>query len=68
MDMKLIGRCKECKYWLHDKGGIGLCTCEKFVFVDEPEKTPKDGIAYHDTDGYQTEFETGEDFGCIHFK
>jgi hypothetical protein len=63
-------RCKNCKYWetsLLNSKGAGDCCNEKFVYTGE-KKTPKDGLGYWDNEGYDAGFETGEDFGCIHWE
>lgn len=77
------GTCKDCKGWIrhtvHRLGrpldrytSFGTCTSLKFVDVsnlDSDDKwPPKDGVAYSDNESYEAWFETGEDFGCIHFE
>lgn len=48
----------------------GNCSNDKFVYTDGTDKSvpPIDGLGYWDHDGYDAGFETGENFGCIHFK
>lgn len=70
--------CKSCTFWERygDAGDIeyhgahaGMCKCDRFVDAnDTSEKVPKDGLRYWDYEGYSAGFETGEDFGCIHWK
>jgi len=54
--------CKNCTHWEKNN-----CDCDKFVYegYDEP---PIDGLVYWDYESYSAGFETGEQFGCIHFK
>lgn len=58
----------------HKEGEIfkssGNCSNDKFVYTDGMDKSepPIDGLGYWDYDGYYAEFETGANFGCIHFK
>jgi hypothetical protein len=66
--------CKDCEHWTRDTTGlfeprflIGSCDCEKFVYTGG-DTTPVDGLGYEDGEGYMAGFETGELFGCIHFK
>ena len=70
--------CKNCEYWSKkepkyegDAKNAGVCSNDKFVFIgiyDESEKLPDDGLSYWDFDNYFAEFNTGKDFGCIHFE
>ena len=73
-------RCITCKHWTKytDKYDVerfathsGECRNDKFVYndstLDNGVETPKDGLMYWDGEGYQAYFNTGEDFGCIHW-
>lgn len=70
--------CKNCIFWERYKeaGDIesrgehaGICNSAKFIDAnDSCEKVPKDGLRYWDYEGYSAGFETGENFGCIHWK
>jgi len=70
MEVKL---CKTCKYWEKYKDGeftsrgfyAGKCSNAAFVY---DEATPKNGLSYWDYESYRAGFETGEDFGCIHWE
>lgn len=69
--------CKKCKYWTRisekyaDKR-YGNCNCEKFIYddvcSDNIPKLKNDCLLYSDYESYRADFETGENFGCIHFK
>jgi hypothetical protein len=69
--------CKHCAYWerYSDAFNIkyhgphaGECSCDKFTYSDDDSKVSRDGLQYWDYDGYSAGFETGELFGCVHFK
>lgn len=75
--------CKNCKFWkrksdivgpkkiiVFRKPPAGDCKSQKFVDAnDKPnDSCPKAGLRYWDYDGYSCGFETGPNFGCIHFK
>lgn len=73
--------CKNCKHWERHKddvltrlGGIkknGYCNHEKFLYSDEStneELEAGDTLNYWDYENYGAGFETGENFGCIHFE
>jgi hypothetical protein len=74
------GRCGSCEHWVRftDVGAIkfhgaysGKCKSPKFVYCGAnqktPQKTPKDGLSYWDYESYAAGFDTGEDFGCVHW-
>lgn len=65
----MIGTCKDCKYWTRrfDPRWAGICDCSKFAYSGGGERKEKDGLFYWDAEGYSAGFNTGEDFGCIHF-
>jgi len=64
--------CKDCKYWRRNSGDfngevfMGSCSSDKLVH--DPHKPEKDQLTYADYEEYSAFLETGEDFGCIHFK
>jgi hypothetical protein len=66
-------KCKNCKHWKrHEYGrnGFGNCNCDKFIdeSADRCEiEFSTDCLLISDFEQYQAEFETGENFGCIHF-
>ena len=67
--------CKNCKYWTQHVGPykdthFGSCSNEKFVytFTSLNKDVPDDGLGYWDEECYKAYFETGENFGCIHFE
>lgn len=48
---------------------FGTCAHEAFVYDSiwqEREDLPKNGLVYEDYEGFAANFQTGEDFGCIH--
>jgi hypothetical protein len=61
-----VGHCKDCKWWCHR-----ACDCPKVVYFGKQWEGPKDsppdcaGIREGDID---TEFQTGPEFGCIHYE
>ena len=65
-------KCMNCRYW--DRGGyknylVGTCKNDKFVYTGDGEyETQVDGLGYWDSESYAAGFETGQDFGCIHFE
>lgn len=71
-----LGRCATCKHWrryteevdvnYHGKHA-GVCNSNSFVYDDGPQ-TPKDGLKYWDYEGYSAGFNTGEEFGCVHWE
>jgi hypothetical protein len=67
-----MSTCKTCQHWKRntdswDAPHAGSCSSPKFEYADGND-VPKDGLAYSDYEGYWASFETGEDFGCIHWK
>jgi len=66
--------CKKCKFWERNKGTgnhIGKCSCNNFVDNSRGEIMnlnfeKKDFLLYSDFESYQADFETMENFGCIH--
>ena len=73
---KIIGTCKECKWWLPYEEAFGQCLgC--WLVGTEGMKVPyqKDMVAFSETgvkcnysDDYFAMAITGEDFGCIHWE
>ena len=64
-----MNTCKDCFYW-YPLGTMsaGSCHSDKFVYLPDCDTLPADGLAYWDNDGDGAEFETGPDFGCIHWQ
>lgn len=65
------GRCKTCQHWSQapcNTKPLGLCACPKFVYEKFDEETQADGLYYWDYEGYSAGFETGPDFGCVHWE
>jgi hypothetical protein len=71
-------RCKNCTHWKKnldnpdrfDKWGGG-CESEKFTYegtggLERPRTD--DMLVYGDYEGYSADFDTGPEFGCIHFE
>jgi hypothetical protein len=61
-------RCKTCKYWVPEEKTSGSCSCDKFVYTGEGAETPIDGLGFWDVDSCSAAFETGENFGCLHYE
>ena len=66
-------RCGTCKHWCRykekfdrDYHGEHAGLCGNKVFV-EGANPGKDGLAYWDHEGYSAGFNTGENFGCVHW-
>jgi len=63
-------RCKNCKHWeiVKQRTEIscrtGHCLSWKISYCIFNES---DSAMYYDSEDYNANFETGEDFGCIHF-
>jgi hypothetical protein len=72
-----MGTCKECEFWENIKRGyfieggdwfVKACTCPKLKqTLKEPEKDEL-AVDVFDDQGMKLYFQTGQDFGCIHFK
>ena len=73
--------CKNCSLWYAKgddfgyKDNHGYCDSDKFMYggewdseVTDEYLKKNDGLIYEDCEGYAASFETGENFGCIHFK
>ena len=69
------GRCGTCKHWWRYTDGFdvkyhgdrtGVCISDKFRYCAAPP-TPRDGLRYWDHEGFSAGFDTGEDFGCVHW-
>lgn len=72
-------KCADCVFWKRDEifdwrtetasdAPYGYCNNSKFVYTGDGDKTPEDGLGYWDCESYKAGFQTGENFGCIHFK
>jgi hypothetical protein len=67
----MTGRCVTCRYWKRCTDEFtgpyaGTCSCEKFIY-EAGDKLPKDALTYWDYESYAAGFETGENFGCVHW-
>lgn len=56
--------CKNCEHWFKD---TRTCDSTAFVYTGNGEPMPNYGLGYWDTDSYHAGFQTGENFGCIHW-
>lgn len=72
----MTGRCGTCKHWTRyaDEFDVsyygkhaGYCISNKFVYSDPATETPHDGLLYWDGESYGAGFNTGENFGCVHW-
>ena len=71
------GRCGTCKHWTRFSPDdfdseyygpyAGLCKSDKFVYAGETTITLHDGLLYWDGEDYSAGFNTGENFGCVHW-
>ena len=71
-----LGRCGTCKHWrrytekfeveYHGKHA-GTCNSNQFVYDEGRPQPPQAGLRYWDYEGYSAGFDTGEDFGCVHW-
>ena len=75
------GRCKDCVFWkeltdpdhiglfFENYGGLGKCSCKKFIFFDRFQDSCEfDGFYYYDYEDYKGGFYSAFLFSCIHFK
>lgn len=65
-----MNTCKDCLCWkdvhtVEDGFLVGLCDSPKIKYGI---MTEKDRASPNDCEGYHASFETGEDFGCVHWK
>ncbi len=69
-------RCRTCKNWArhtqkfdieHHGKHVGICSSKAFVYTGQSNIINVDGLGYWDVESYHAGFETGEDFGCIHW-
>ena len=73
----MTGRCGTCKHWTRysaDDFRIGYhgshagdCSSDKFQYGIQTYNTPIDGLLYWDRKDKGAEFNTGENFGCVHW-
>lgn len=67
-------KCQECVFWnqIQNRQNFGKCACPKFVYTDgfrDPRKQSDSSDLFICWDPEEmASFETGKDFGCIHFK
>ena len=45
----------------------GKCDSDKFVYAGRENDSETDSLWYEDYESYAAGFDTGEDFGCIHW-
>lgn len=69
--------CVSCIFWEkwkeknnieHHGENIGQCYNRSFVYTGQGRTCPQDGLGYWDCEDYSAGFETGKDFGCIHWE
>jgi len=69
--------CKDCMFWepMENKGNWignrnqGDCSCKSFIeYISCDAEYPVDSLVYWDAEGYASGFNTGCDFGCIHWR
>jgi hypothetical protein len=69
--------CKDCKHWDRNKEvgenkKFGSCGSEKFEDNSNrgfySKEFADDMFVYSDYESYAANFETGENFGCVHFE
>ena len=50
--------------------GYGECSNPEFFYTGDgyPDDCSQAGLAYGDYEGYSAHFETGPEFGCVHFE
>mgnify|MGYP001394991771 CR=1 FL=1 len=62
-------RCQDCIFWKRDgERKFGTCGSEKFVYDADESGFQGDELHYWDHESYSASFETGENFGCVHFR
>ena len=70
--MNLDIRCCVCKYWERSLDRIGKCSNFKFnyisIFENADTEEFSDNLVYCGEYGWNSDFRTGENFGCIHFE
>jgi hypothetical protein len=60
-------RCKNCDYWTKQPNvESGKCSSDKFI--NDYDGCPVDGVIFGSADDYGIWFNTGSEFGCVHFK
>ena len=74
-----MNTCETCAAWTQEEPrgcarlpkGFGYCVSPKFYYTgdgtDDPAEGEVDCLTYWDCEGYGAGFETGKDFGCIHW-
>jgi hypothetical protein len=69
--------CKTCKHWEHhpkrDVEHYGACSNPNFIYGTaqydrDREKSKFNELFYWDSESWAAGFETGENFGCIHWE
>lgn len=65
----VIGRCKDCAFWRRfKKRPAGQCSCEKLNYSKPEVGCEPDGVWFWADYADRAGLETGEDFGCIHWR
>ena len=61
--------CKNCGDWnrSHHLSYLGECKNDSFVYSGNGINCCNNGLQYWDVESCNAGFETGENFGCIHF-
>lgn len=69
------GRCATCKFWERytktadvDCYGAHNGGCRSEKFIEQEDKDHDDALYYWDFEGYSAGFQTGQNFGCIHWE
>lgn len=61
--------CNNCIHWTpNNDRKAGICNSQHFEYTGQGGETPTMGLSYSDGEGYSANFETGPEFGCIHFE
>lgn len=64
-------QCKSCLFWKRDSkynSNYGSCLNSKFEYCETESDTEDDRVFYWDDEVYEALLETGQNFGCVHFK
>lgn len=71
--LKRKKRCETCKHWERNPDEaeynnlFGVCHCNKYINRNRGEElSPINGVILYNS--LLVDFQTGEDFGCVHWK
>lgn len=74
--MNANNRCGNCVFWTQKKpdsvmsdsieNSYGTCKSDGFSYEEIPDNRT-DMLIYGDYEGYSAGFDTGKDFGCVHW-